>query len=657
MRHRIITIMLLLLSLPIGTRAQFNVERLLTSGRVALHYEDYVLSIQYFNQAVSQKPYLWEPWQLRAIAKFYLDDWQGAEKDATKAIELNPYITELYDLRGITRIRQQKYDDAIADYTKAISQMPDNQNYWHNRAVCFLESKDFERLHANLDTLTKRWKKSPQAYLMNSEAYLQEKDTTRAEEWLEKSLEVDPYNGEAWRVRAYIALNKSRWKDADEYLSKALHYKPKDLRCHVNRATVRLKLNNLRGAMEDYDMALELDPDNFLAHYNRGILRQRVGDDNRAIEDFDYVLRYEPNNIMAIFNRATLLDRTGDLKGAIRDYSKVIERFPNFWTGLSYRASCYRRLGMTAKAEQDEFRIFKAQMDKHIGIQNRWSKKKISEVRKMSDIDIEKYDQIVVEDKVEEPAPDYKSEYRGKIQNRKVTEKYQAYLALTFCQQHPEMSYYNCFDSEVDAYSARLKTVADSLGNALPHIGAIGEGYSLPTYKQVDILSRTLKTIDGAEHAADIFLARAVAYSTAQNYNEALKDINSSLEARQGSWVALWHRAVCAAVVAEYDVKATPQELAMRYAGIISDFDAVVRVQPNNAAVLYSYGTFCAKIEKTEKALELLTKAIDTDKDFPLAYYNRGLLYLKKNETLKAMADLSKAGEMGLYTAYSLMKR
>ena len=49
-------------------------------------------------------------------------------------------------------------------------------------------------------------------------------------------------------------------------------------------------------------------------------------------------------------------------------------------------------------AERDEFRIFKAQMDKHIGIQPRWSRKKTKEMRKRSEIDPEKYNQIVVED-------------------------------------------------------------------------------------------------------------------------------------------------------------------------------------------------------------------------------------------------------------------
>ena len=71
--------LLLLAFLPFTASAQYNVDRLIMSGRVAVYYEDYVLGIQYFNQALSLKPYLYEPWQLRAIAKFNLDDFAGAE--------------------------------------------------------------------------------------------------------------------------------------------------------------------------------------------------------------------------------------------------------------------------------------------------------------------------------------------------------------------------------------------------------------------------------------------------------------------------------------------------------------------------------------------------------------------------------------------------
>ena len=47
--------------------AQFNTDRLVMVGRSALFYEDYVLSIQYFNQAISQKPHQSETLALRTL--------------------------------------------------------------------------------------------------------------------------------------------------------------------------------------------------------------------------------------------------------------------------------------------------------------------------------------------------------------------------------------------------------------------------------------------------------------------------------------------------------------------------------------------------------------------------------------------------------------
>ncbi len=41
-----------------------------------------MLSIQYFNQVIQAKPYLAQPYLLRAIAKLNLEDYKGAEEDA-----------------------------------------------------------------------------------------------------------------------------------------------------------------------------------------------------------------------------------------------------------------------------------------------------------------------------------------------------------------------------------------------------------------------------------------------------------------------------------------------------------------------------------------------------------------------------------------------
>ena len=317
--------------------AQYNTDRLIMIGRSALYYEDYVLSIQYFNQAISAKPYLYEPWFFRGVAKFYLDDFRGAESDCSEAIERNPYVTTIYELRGLCRINQKKYTEAIGDYTRAIRYNPDNQGLWHNRILCRINEKDYERGLAEIDTMLIRWSNYARGYAMQAEIYLLQKDTTSAVKSLEKSLELDPYDGGIWAERAIISLAREKWKEGEGFLDKSIHLLPKHAGNYINRALARYNQNNLRGAMADYDTALDLDPNNFIGHYNRGLLRAQVGDDNRGIEDFDFVLRLEPNNLMALFNRALLLEQTGDLNGAIRDYSKVIEEFPNFWFGLDHR--------------------------------------------------------------------------------------------------------------------------------------------------------------------------------------------------------------------------------------------------------------------------------------------------------------------------------
>ena len=72
--------------------SQINADRVMLMGRNALYYEDYVLSMQYFNMVINAKPYLSEPYFYRGLAKFYLEDFSGASEDCREAIEKNPFV-------------------------------------------------------------------------------------------------------------------------------------------------------------------------------------------------------------------------------------------------------------------------------------------------------------------------------------------------------------------------------------------------------------------------------------------------------------------------------------------------------------------------------------------------------------------------------------
>ncbi len=644
---------LLFFFVPLFAFAQFRTDRLMDVGRSALYYEDYVLSIQYFNQVIMVKPYLYEPWFFRGIAKFYLDDYVGAEKDCTEAIKLNPYIPDIFELRGLCFIKQHKFSDAISDYDKTIRFSPNNKNLWYNRVLCKIEGKDYSGANRDLDSMMVMWKTYAKAYSLKAEVCMQLKDTVSGTEFLDKSLELDPYDGDAWSVRALISLSQRKWKDADMQLSKAIHLRPTVANNYVNRALARYNINNLRGALSDYDKAIELDPNNFLAHYNRGQLRVQVGDDNRAISDFDYVIRLEPKNVMAIYNRAILLERTGDLHGAIRDYSTLIKQYPNFWIGLSSRARCYRLLGMTGKAEMDEFRIFKAQMDKHNGVQPRWSRRQRLNTRKKSEIDFDKYNRLVVAD---EPSVDheYSTAYRGHVQNRSVELKPKPMFRLSFIRYDNDIKSYQAFDSEVEAFNHEYDS-SDRL-YVSNTVKTLTEEETKSIFALTDSLTAAIDDSKDLSKEKNLLIMRAVANSVAQNYSDAIKDLTDYIRMDSTLSLAYWQRAVCQSRMNEYNIS-RGIDVKLKTASAIDDISKALSLNGKNAYLYYDRGNLHFSNKDYALAISDYTKAIGLEPKLAEAYYNRGLARMNAKDNEEAINDLSKAGELGLFDAYSIIKR
>ena len=104
---------ILVIFAAITATAQINTEQVLRVGQNALYFEDYMLSIQYFNRVIQAKPYLAQPYFYRAIAKLNLEDYVGAEADATSAIDRNPFITDAWEVRGVARQNIGKNKDFL----------------------------------------------------------------------------------------------------------------------------------------------------------------------------------------------------------------------------------------------------------------------------------------------------------------------------------------------------------------------------------------------------------------------------------------------------------------------------------------------------------------------------------------------------------------
>ena len=173
----------------------------------------------------------------------------------------------------------------------------------------------------------------------------------------------------------------------------------------------------------------------------------------------------------------------------------------------------------------------------------------------------------------------------------------------------------------------------------------------------VDSISERIDKETDKKIQCALFILRSVAYSSAQDYQSAINDLDAALRLEPENAVALWQRSVCSALMAEYEqLSESSKDSKLRNVGIDSMFDVQMEKDPDNALILYNKGTFLARRGEYNKAIAVFNRVIELDSRFPYAYFNRGIAYTKTGETEKAKADFGKAGELGLYKAYSLMK-
>lgn len=104
--------------------AQINTDRVLAIGRNALYFEDYVLSIQYFNQVIKAKPWIAEPYFYRAVAKINLDDYKGAEEDCTLCLQRNPFLVQAYYARVLPARARKNMPKRLPTTTKVLNLNP-----------------------------------------------------------------------------------------------------------------------------------------------------------------------------------------------------------------------------------------------------------------------------------------------------------------------------------------------------------------------------------------------------------------------------------------------------------------------------------------------------------------------------------------------------
>lgn len=667
--------------------AQINTDQVLRIGQNALYFDDYMLSIQYFNQVIAAKPYLAKPYFFRAIAKFNLEDYAGAESDASMALERNPFITDAWEVRGVARQNLGRTAEAIADYDQALKLLPDNRNILFNKALAQQDVKDYDGASASFEELIRSHPNYDNAYMGRARLYLATGDTVAALADLNRTLELNKNATNAYVMRADIEINRDKdYQAALADMDEAIKLQPKFAGFFVNRAFLRYNLDNYFGAMADYDYAIQLDPANPVAYFNRGLLRAEVSDNDRAIADFSRVLEFDPDDYRSLYNRAILYKSTRNYDRAIADISRVIDAYPDFPAAVFTRFEIYDEMGRKREAERDYRRALALSRDYQKQLKEgivtadasaSSSSSDASDASEETEISREKMEQLVSNrfsslltiDNDTRPEEDYNNKsIRGRVQDRNITIDVEPMFFLSYYNTTSELKEKGYYIADVDEINAsRQLRFLLQVTNHAPALS--DESIARQHFNSIDYYNGYLAT--HTPRAVDFF-GRAMDFMTMRDYEAAIKDFSRAIELTPD-----WSLPYLMRSVARYNARVTRNKAEADNADpvtqisaevaaatsraemsdILADIDRVIELSPRMPFAYFNKADMLLEAGDLTSAIAAFTRAIELKPDFGEAYYNRGYAYMKLGNKDAGTADLSKAGELGILPSYNLLKR
>lgn len=664
--YRYIRSFLLILILSVTSLTgvcQLNTERLLTIGRNALYFEDYLLSIQYFNQVIKVKPYLADPYFFRGLAKFYLEDYSGAEADCTMAIDRNPFVVDAYEVRALSRLQTGKYLDAVKDYDKGLEFLPENKVFMLNKAIALQNAGEFGDSHAAYDELLQKFPKYDKGYLGRAQLCLAEKDSLAALPDLDKCLELNANTIEAYLMRADIHYGKSKdYEAAVKDLDAAVKLSPKEAGLFINRAYLKYNLEDYFGAMADFDYAIGLDPENVTARFNRGLLRMEVQDVNKAIEDFTAVISMEPDNDKAVYNRAVLYQQLRQYRKAIADYDKVIGKYPYLSALYFARGECKRMMGDMKGGERDYNKSREMQRRheerRHI-VAEPDDKRKDDYAEENPEDVMKRLTSLETVDEKHDVKPEYDNKYRGKIQNYDIPVRVEDSYVLSYYDRTTELRTDAFYQKELDELNSSLY-----LRDRLFMTNAEHKLIEQEIEKQFELIRHYTALLNNGDKRAVDYFGRAISYMMVKNYDSAIQDLSEAVKLSPRFALAYFVKA-CAREAQERSRRVSSEKSTRddmmaenaRYAEIVADYDKAVELSPRLIYAYFNKGNLFYMRDDYTSAISCYTKAIEIKQDFGEAYYNRGIAFFRMGNFDKGMADLSRAGELGIMSSYNLIKR
>lgn len=663
---RKLLIILLGCCVSIIASAQLNTDRITAIRRNALYFDDYVLSIQYFNQVIKLKPYLSEPYLLRAIAKIQLGDYTGAEMDCNAAINRNPFQPGAYYTRGFIYRQTDQLEKAHQDFNEALIFAPENRTYIAMRADVLAQLEQYDLALQDINHLLHRDPQSAALHYEKGSICIRSNDTIGALNAFTHATEYDSQNPANWSALGLVQLMQDNQEEALTSLSKSIEYGSKWAGDYINRGIIYYRKHNYRSALADYDKAVALAPRDAQCYYNRGVLRQELGDYNRALEDLTQAINYAPDRVEIYYQRGMVQLQLRQWQDALQDFTTIINRYPYFLPAYYLAAQAETSLGHGKAATQLRQQAYQLEQKKD-SIQSLQTTMQVAESQPQQRDRRKEFSQLAAQNQeTNDEENKYDSDTRGSVQKRyaDVVNEPNIFLSYYATNNHTDaLRQTNYSHATVDMYNNTMQLpaplrfttkemtlTADMVNQHFAQISNLSH--------QIDLLEQmALPQSSNNDLLCASYIARAFEFALVQDYSSALDDVTRAILMDGDLYFAYFCRANWRYKYLEYKRAVGEPTDKADFELMMRDYDYVIHHLPDFSFAYYNKANMLCIQQDFKAAISYYTQAISADSDFAEAYFNRGLTYIYIGDNEKGLADLSKAGELGIYQAYNLISR
>lgn len=276
----------------------------------------------------------------RAIARFNIRDFTGAEADSTEAIARGQ--VDFFGFRGLTRCMRA---------------MDENNKEVRNAFIREAENDFDKALHSNPEEEVSRYFRGIARAELGKYA--------QAEEDFDKAIMIgyEPELGAARFRRGQVREDQGRNREAEADYTEAIEQGRDDSTLFYRRANVRMKLSEFADAIEDFSEAINRGRKDAGVFMQRGLAQLAIDEFEGAEKDFSDAAKINPELAESYYFRGRTRHIQKSFIEAEQDYSRAIELGYEEADVFGYRGSLRQKLDRFSEAESDLTQAIERGMD------------------------------------------------------------------------------------------------------------------------------------------------------------------------------------------------------------------------------------------------------------------------------------------------------